>query len=98
MRFNLFVAATLTLTLSGSALAQEWIEFRSREDRFTGNFPSQPKVTQTTYESQYGAVLPARVYSAEQGPSRYSMTVVDYSQIEKILSDKAKSCPSRTDT
>ena len=31
-----------------------------------------------------------RVYSAEQGPSRYSMTVVDYSQIEKILTAKAQ--------
>jgi hypothetical protein len=97
MRFTSFVTAALVLALSGSALAQEWIEFSSREDRFTGNFPSQPKVTQTTYESQYGAALPARVYSAEQGPSRYSMTVVDYSQIEKILTEKAKSCPSRTE-
>ena len=73
MRFTPLVAAILTLTLSGSALAQEWVEFTSREDRFTGNFPSQPKVTQTIYESQYGAHLPARVYSAEQGPSRYSL-------------------------
>jgi hypothetical protein len=72
MRFTSLLTAALVLTLSGSALAQEWIEFTSREDRFTGNFPSQPKVTETTYESQYGAVLPARVYSAEQGPSRYS--------------------------
>ena len=31
------------------ALAQEWIEYVSKEDRFTGNFPGQPKVTQTTY-------------------------------------------------
>src|SRR3982751_2760459 len=110
MRFTPLVAATLTLTLSGSALAQppspqasasrvvaergggEWIEFSSREDRFTGNFPSQPKVTQTTYQPQDGATLPARVYSAEQGPSRYSVTVVDYSQIEKILTQKAQSC------
>jgi hypothetical protein len=53
MRFTPLVAATLTLTLSGSALAQEWIEFSSREYRFTGNFTSQPKVTQTTYQSQY---------------------------------------------
>jgi len=65
MRITL-VAAALTLTISGSALAQEWIEFTSREDRFTGNFPSPPKVTQATYESQYGADLPARVYSAER--------------------------------
>jgi hypothetical protein len=70
MRFTALVAATLTLTLSCPALAQEWIEFTSKEDRFTGNFPGQPKVTQTIYQSQYGADLPARVYSAEQGSGR----------------------------
>ena len=64
MRFTPFAAAILTVTLTGSALAQEWIEFTSREDRFTGNFPSQPKVSQTTYQSQYGADLPARVHIA----------------------------------
>ena len=63
MRLTLRVAATLALILSGSSLTAQsgggqWIEFTSREDRFTGNFPSQPKVTQTTYQSQYGADLP----------------------------------------
>ena len=95
MRFTPFVAAILTITLTGSALAQEWIEFTSREDRFTGNFPSQPQVRQTTYPSQYGANLPARVYIAEQGRSRYSVTVADYSPMEKILTEKAQSCPIR---
>src|SRR5262245_36488380 len=91
MRFSPLVAVTLLIWLSAAASAQEeWIEFVSKEDRFTSNFPGQPKVTQTTYMSQYGAELPARVYSAEQGKSRYSMTVVDYSQIEKILTAKAQ--------
>ena len=60
MRVTPLVAALLAVTLSGSVLAQEWIEFASREDRFTGNFPTQPRVTTTTYQSQYGADLPAR--------------------------------------
>jgi hypothetical protein len=55
MRVTPLIAAVLSLTLSASGLAQEWIEFSSREDRFTGNFPSQPKVMQTTYQSRYGA-------------------------------------------
>jgi len=97
MRVTPLVAALLAVTLSGSVLAQEWIEFASREDRFTGNFPTQPRVTTTTYQSQYGADLPARVYSAAQGPSRYSVTVVDYSPIEKILTAKAQKCPVRGD-
>src|SRR5262245_63799143 len=88
----------LTTVLFFSALtttfAQEWIEFASREDRFTCNFPSQPKVTQTTYKSEHGAELPTRVYTATQGQSRYSVTVVDFNPIEKILTEKAKSCPA----
>jgi len=97
MRFSTLVAAALLLSFAVPASAQEWIEYVNKEDRFTGNFPSQPKVTQTTYMSQYGAALPARVYSAESGKSRYSLTVVDYSQIEKILTAKAQKCASRTE-
>ena len=92
------VIAALVLTLSTPALAQEWIEFQSREDAFACNFPGQPKVTQTTYKSQFGADLPARIYSAESGASRYSMTVVDYTDIEKILVEKAKACPAGAET
>ena len=97
MRFSPLVAVALLISLSVPASAQEWIEFVSKEDRFTSNFPGQPKVTQSTYMSQYGAELPARVYSAEQGKSRYSMTVVDYSQIEKLLTAKAQKCAARTE-
>ena len=97
MRSSPFVAVTLLLALSAPASAQEWIDYVSKEDRFTGNFPGQPKVTQTTYMSQYGAELPARVYSADRGKSRYSLTVVDYSQIEKILTAKAQKCAAKTE-
>ena len=51
-------------------------------------------VTESTYKSQFGADLPARVYSATLGTSRFSMTVVDYRSIEKMLTEKAKSCPA----
>ena len=93
MRFMLVLSTFFLLSISVSLFAQEWIEFASREDRFTCNFPSQPKVTQMTYKSERGADLPARVYSVAQGQSRYSVTVVDYNPIEKILTEKAKSCP-----
>ena len=51
-------AIAFILSVAAPALAQEWIEFVSREDRFTANFPGQPTVTQTTYKSQFGADLP----------------------------------------
>ena len=89
-----FMSTALVLSISGAVFAQEWIEFASREDRFTCNFPNQPKVTETTYRSEHGADLPARVYSALQGQSRYSVTVVDYNQAQRILTEKSKACPA----
>jgi hypothetical protein len=92
MRATILALAVVAL-VPPVADAQEWIDFESREDRFTANFPGQPTVTSTTYKSQFGADLPARVYSARRGPERYSLTVVDYRNIEKILAEKARSCP-----
>ena len=31
-----------------------------------------------TYMSEYGGAFPARVYTAQEGPRRYSVTVVNY--------------------
>ena len=92
MRLKL-ISIALMLPMAGVLSAQEWIEFANRADRFTCNFPSQPKVTETTYRSEHGAELPARVYSASEGQNRYSVTVVDYNQVQRILTEKAKSCP-----
>jgi hypothetical protein len=97
MRRNV-LAAALALSMSVPAFAQEWTEFVSREDRFTTNFPGEPRITDTIYKSQFGADLPARVYSASQGESRFSMTVVDYRNIEKLLTERAKSCPPGAET
>ena len=94
MRLRPLISTALLLSVSGLLFAQEWIEFASREDRFTCNFPAQPKITETIYRSQHEADLPARVYSASQGQSRYSVTVVDYNQAQRILTEKAKSCPA----
>lgn len=98
MRQNPVVAAALMLTLSAPVQAQEWIEFASLQDGFTANFPGQPTIAETTFRSQFGADLPARVYSAERGPGRYSLTVVDYRPLERILTEKSKSCPVAAET
>src|SRR5947208_6377778 len=94
MRLTPLISATLAIEVASLVFALEWIEFASREDRFTCNFPTQPKVTETTYRSQQEADLPARIYSASQGQSRYSVTVIDYTQAQRILTEKAKSCPA----
>jgi hypothetical protein len=98
MRLNGVLVAAVILSMSAPVFAQEWTEFASRDDRFTTNFPGSPQVTETTYKSQFGADLPARVYSATLGQSRFSITVADYRSIEKILTEKAKSCPAGAET
>jgi hypothetical protein len=98
MSLRPIAAAAIMLAMSGAAIAQEWTEFVSKEDRFSANFPGTPRVTETTYKSQFGADLPARAYTAALGPSRFSVTVVDYRPIEKILTEKAKSCPEGAET
>ena len=67
MRLMPVISAALVLSTSHLSFAQEWIEFASRDDRFTCLFPSQPKITETTYLSPHEADLPARVYAATQG-------------------------------
>ena len=44
--------------------------------------------------SEYNYTLPARVYSAERGRERYSMTVVDYNGIEEMGEERAVGCPA----
>ena len=87
------VAAALVLLSAGAAVAQEWDEYTSVKDGFRINFPGQPKQTEGTWTSQMNYTLPMRVYSAEKGRERYSITVVDYSGIEQMGIERAKTCP-----
>lgn len=97
MRCISFVMAALVLLAVTPARGQEWIEFVSRDDGFRVNFPTQPTVTDTTFMSEYGAALPAKVFSVKHDQERYSVTVVDYRGIEKLLTEKSKQCPPFAD-
>jgi hypothetical protein len=77
----------------GISSAQEYVEFKSMQDRFSIVFPAQPKVTDTTYTSEFKSVLPSRIYSVDQGQSHFKVTVVDYNNIQAIATEKAKACP-----
>ena len=94
MRLRPLLSSALALAMSGTSFAQEWTEFVSRDDRFTITFPGQPKVTDATWTSQFSAILPARIYSGTQGSGRYSVTVVDYNPIERLLSERSRSLPA----
>jgi hypothetical protein len=79
---RLFGVAALMLLVAGVSSAQEWFEYVNRDDLFVINFPGQPDIQETTYKSEFGLDLPARVYTAQSGPSRYKITVVDYKDAE----------------
>jgi hypothetical protein len=83
----------LVLLVSPFAIAQEWDEYVDRESGFKVLFPGAPKVTETTWKSQMGYTLPARIYSADKSGEHYSMTVVDYRGIEQQAIERSKTCP-----
>jgi len=93
MRVTTLVFAT-ALSLSASASGQDWAEYINRDDGFRVDFPGPPTITATTFKSEYGLDLPARVYRVVRGPERYSITVVDYRDAPRLLDEKAKAtCP-----
>jgi hypothetical protein len=94
MRLMPFVSSALVVAMSATAYAQDWTEFSSRDDHFTIAFPGQPTITETTWTSQFSAILPARVYSGTAGSSRYSVTVVDYNPIERLLTERSRTLPA----
>lgn len=95
MRLLNLCTASAILFSSAPSFAQEWIKYVDLEERFIVNFPAEPEVTDITYLSEYGAVLPARVYVANSGSSRYSVTVIDYTVAESLLRERAERAGER---
>jgi hypothetical protein len=90
-RIGLLAAAVVFFVVS-PAVAQDWDEFTSKSDRFTIDLPGQPKVQEIKWHSEYGADFPAHIYAVDQGSSHYSVTVVDYTDAERIHAAR----PNRT--
>jgi len=86
MRISSLMTGLCALLLAQPALAQEWVEYVNRADRFTVPAPGEPKVATITWDSEYGAKFPGRVYTWELRRNRYSVTVVDYSDSERVHS------------
>ena len=72
------------VSVAGPAAAQGWFGYTNGIDRFTVNFPEEPRVEAITWPSEYGAVFPGRVYRATRGDAVYSVTVIDYSDSHNI--------------
>jgi hypothetical protein len=89
---RVIIAAALSLLISGLSFGQDWATYTSKTDFFAVNFPGQPRVQDITYRTEYNLNLPAHVYSVANGANKYSVTVVDYSNAEKLIGDRVKSC------
>jgi hypothetical protein len=92
MRPILLITTALILVVPVSSLAQEWTDYTSKTDFFHVNFPGEPTIKDISYQTEYGITLPGRVYTVENGSSRYSVTVVNYADAEKIHTARAEQC------
>jgi hypothetical protein len=80
MRFRVLASLILAVLASTPALAQGWIEYVNRQDRFSINFPGEPTTREVMWQPFEGPPVPARVYTARQGDSTFTVTVVDYTK------------------
>ncbi len=86
------IAVAFSLLMPYSSFAQSWTGYVNQQDFFTVNFPGEPEVRDITFESEYSISLPGRVYSHENGSTRYSITVIDYTDLEAKHAERAAKC------
>jgi hypothetical protein len=67
----------------------QWIEYEDRSEFFFVNFPEPPKITTTNWQSRQGQLYPAKVYTAYEGPGRYTMTVVNLADMRDLTEMKS---------
>ena len=82
MRLMPLVSTAFVFLLSGPAVAQEWSQYTSRADLFTVNFPGEPQVRDISYATESRSTLPGQVHTVDTGSNRYSVTVIDYANVE----------------
>ena len=67
----------------------QWRQFTDLEEFFSVNLPGEPEIREIAYNSEYGATLPAKVYSVTDGGSLHSVTVVDFSDAQSAYAELA---------
>ena len=85
------------IALTGTVHAQGWIKYVNEDDRFIVNFPREPDVREVPYTTEADATIPSRVYSVDDGDSRYSLTVVDYNAAEQAHVDRCRRLEAELD-
>jgi len=90
--------AACSLTVFGFASAETWTNYTDQSQFFSVNFPGEPEIREVPYPSEYGATFPSRVYTVQSGENFYSVTVVDYTNAQRVyleLPDKTDEASSR---
>ena len=86
MRVLILLLLSALLPLSVQA---QWRQFVDQEEYFSVNFPGEPEIGVIDYHSEYGATLPAKVYSVTDGGSLHSVTVVDFTDAQSAYAELA---------
>jgi hypothetical protein len=84
------VSLSFVLCFPGLCIGQEWIRYIDQTERFTVNFPGEPVVEEISYRSEWGVEFPARVYTADAPPSLYSLTVVDFTETQRLHRERSE--------
>lgn len=85
--FRLFTMISILL-FSGSALAQRWVPFSSPEDGFRMMAPGEFEVDDIDFESEYGIIVPARIFRHENDIGTFTMSVIDYRDAQRLHNEK----------
>ena len=90
MPFLRLIILASTLWFCGSAAAQRWIPYESATDGFRIMAPGEFAIEEIDFETEYGIVVPARIFSHENDTGRYSVTVVDYRDAQRLHDERLR--------
>lgn len=83
-----FAAVASIVVFADTALAQRWQPLTSAEDGFQMMVPGPMEVETVEYESEYGIVVPANIYSHRNDTGRYRLTVVDFRDAQRLHEER----------
>ena len=89
---RLIPLTAVTLAVAMPLFAQDWQTTIVTEDGFRANFPGEPAVDSISYETEFHLSLPAHVYRAADALGKYSTTVVDYRDVQRLHDERSAKC------
>ncbi len=90
MTFLRLIMLASILWFCESAVAQRWIQYANATDGFRIMAPGEFAIEEIDFETEYGIVVPARIFSHENDTGRYSVTVVDYRDSQRLHDERLR--------